>query len=34
MKWDSKLSDNMWLKFIEYIIGNSFKVIIEHIKGE
>ena len=33
-KSDSELSDNRWLKFVDYIIGNGFKVTVEHIKGK
>ena len=32
-KSKNKLSENRLLKFMDYIIGNGFKVTIEHIKG-
>ena len=31
-KSESKLFENIWLKFMDYIIGNGFQVTIEHIK--
>lgn len=31
---DNKLSKNRWLKFVDYIVGNGFKVTIEHVKGD
>ena len=27
----SELFENRWLKFMDYIIGNGFKITIEHI---
>ena len=32
-KLANKLSMNKWLTFVDYIVGNGFHVIIEHIKG-